>query len=189
MKVSWDASGYLLQVAIDFTQKDLVLFDTLLISTTPNNFTSWNHVVHTGGINNQSHINGTVIGDGLYSVKSPFQSSYYTTVKSGGRDGSPEGIKAEDLTSISSMTHGSQTLTAPGIYTIIYDFSMLSIKILVDKGASLVYAPWCANDVIAGSFTPQQQGPGQVPEPATMLLFGTGLAGLGFAGARHRTKA
>ncbi|OQX15777.1 MAG: hypothetical protein BWK76_12620 [Desulfobulbaceae bacterium A2] len=60
-----------------------------------------------------------------------------------------------------------------------YDFSSLSIHL--GDSFSIAYAPYCANDLIGGSHDGNE-----VPEPATMLLFGTGLVGLGVLRRRLR---
>ncbi len=59
---------------------------------------------------------------------------------------------------------------------------LFSDKISIDPNEFFVaYAPWCDNDIIGGGTAP-------VPEPATMLLFGTGLAGLATIGRKKMKR-
>jgi len=60
-------------------------------------------------------------------------------------------------------------------------FSLADLGFSFGQELGFHWTMTCANDVIEGAFKP-------VPEPATMLLFGTGLIGLAGLTARRRNK-
>ncbi len=149
-------------------------FDSLFIST-GGAWDSWDYFVHNGGNQNTAHTDGDVpTTDGLYKVDSDYT---YTYVKDYYRIGNPNGIDANDLTLIDDSFEATQN----GLQ-ILYDFSNLTDKISIDPDDFFVaYAPYCDNDIIGGGTAP-------VPEPATMLLFGTGLAGLATIGRKKMKR-
>ena len=172
-----DATGFLENISIvlhDSTGRQK--FDTLFINsynttTTSSLWDDWDYLVHDGGrphyaLNNTA---GAVPGDGLYRVATNYD---YTFVTHSNRVGNPNGIDAGSLTLLDNSFGANQNG-----YTISYDFSSQSID--VSNGFFIAYAPWCDNDVMGG-------GTAAVPEPATILLFGAGLAGLMAAGRKKR---
>lgn len=148
-------------------------FDSLFIST-DGAWDSWNYFVHDGGYNHSDHTDGTIPDDGLYKVANP-DNYDYTYVKDINRVGNPNGIDKGSLSSVD----GGFGATQNG-YNIVYDFSTKGIQINPDE-FFIAYAPWCDNDIIGGGTAP-------VPEPATMLLFGTGLAGLATVGRKKMKR-
>ena len=149
-------------------------FDSLFIST-GGAWDSWNYFVHDGDTRNNVST-GTVPGDGLYSVNDQYAYTLATT----NRRYNPNGIDANSLTGIDTGFGGSQEGHP---FEIKYDFTTLANQISIDPDEFFVaYAPWCDNDIIGGGTAP-------VPEPATMLLFGTGLAGLASAGRKKMKRA
>lgn len=181
MTVTWnDSNGFLESVLLSLHDNSQIQdFDSLFINADyydgDTNLENWDYFVHSGGQTNILNTNGTVPKDGLYSVD---ETPGYTLNKSGGRVGQPNGIQAQDLTFISTLT---RTHIA-GSYTISYDFSGTNINI--GPTFAIAYAPWCANDNIIVTHNADP-----VPEPATMLLFGSGLAGLaGFTRLRRAKK-
>lgn len=170
---------------------------------------SWDYLVHTGGetTNSFSSASNKIWGDvwtknGLYSIKAPPQGGYsgfYTTVTGTRWDGTtyssseavghPDGIDQDFVNpnEITGKTTKDKTTYITGKQSgsqIVYDFTSLTIGsipggIPIIDGFTIAYTPWCANDVFLAS--------APVPEPATLLLFGSGIVGL--AGLRLRRKA
>ena len=172
-----DTTGYLQQ--IDFILHDSSnrqAFDSLFINsynitTNDSKWEDWDYFVHDGGGNHSGDSNGTVPGNGLYSVK---KTGYAYTLATTNRIDNPNGIAESSLNLMDSTFGASQSG-----WTISYDFTSLEID--VSDGFFMAYAPWCANDVMGGGTAP-------VPEPATMLLFGTGLAGLATVGRKKMKR-
>ena len=149
--------------ATQWQKYDSLFINSANIVTTDNGWDDWDYLVHDGGNSHASamnHLQGTpVTTDGAYQVSANYM---YTLVGHTNRVGNPNGI---DVGSLTDLGTGDLATTLGG--TLTYDLSGLSID--VSDGFFVAYSEWCANDVIGG---------GNVPEPATMLLFGTGLIGL-----------
>lgn len=195
MSVTWDEnSGILQRVVLNLRTENTIRFDSLFIDTGYNNrdtnWEDWDYLVHTkstkvsDGIDQGSkdNIQGDIpTKNGLYAVDADFTAATgYTKVKSGGRNGHPDGIDADYLAILDTTVIGRYFNKK-----ITYDFSTLgNNSISVKNGFSIGYSPWCANDVILATY----KGADPVPEPATMLLFGSGLAGLAGMTRLRRAK-
>ena len=190
-----NTNRYITSVTLNLNNTGIIRFDSLFINTSyvklPSDGSSnkswdqsWEYLVHTGGsqvdYGSSANISGNYkIDDGFYKVVSSLTDPYkYTTVKTGARDGHPDGIDSTDLQSIDKSIKGVYSASS---LTITYNFATLfgGTGIPIIDGFTIGYTPWCANDVFLAS--------APVPEPATLLLFGSGM--LGLAGLRFRRKA
>lgn len=193
MTVIWnDATGFLETVSINLRTSGYQNFDSLFINTDyqPNadgslnlaSFDNWDYFVHSGADSNTTYggtatTSGIVPGDGLYQVDDE-ESYVYTTNINYGRTDHPNGIDNGSLTLLDSSFTREEDATSNAL---VYDFAAAGLTIGLGDSFAFAYSPWCANDIVWGTYTMDP-----VPEPATMLLFGTGL--LGLAGLRRKKR-
>ena len=187
--INWDDNGYLTSIVVN-SSSSYYQWDSLFINTSvadDGKWDGWDYLVHSGsGTYGTQEGTSVVPGEGLYSV-----SENYDYTHSTGRVGHVNGIEASDLTTLENGFHGDLSNPASGVYILTYDFTSLGTQILLGDDFVIGYTPYCANDVILaygdGGVTNGGSKPGAVPEPATMILLGTGIASL--AGwSRHKKK-
>ncbi|MDR3089403.1 MAG: PEP-CTERM sorting domain-containing protein [Desulfobulbaceae bacterium] len=198
MTVNWDNDGNLTSIVLN-SSSSYYQWDSLFINTDYNpNYAAtgsgdgawdgWDYLVHTGnGAYGTQESVSLIPSPGLYSV-----SDNYDYTHSTGRAGHVNGIDVNDLSLVNAGIVGVVTTPASGVYVLTYDFTSLSTKIALGDNFIIGYTPYCANDVMLayadGSSVGTKGGAPAVPEPATMILFGAGIAALAGYRARHTKK-
>ena len=162
--------GMLQGVTMNYRSDSRIVFDSLFINTSgdwsENNQTWDYYVMSRNPSSSQSwYSDGPLANSGLYSVADDYN---YNKVIVNGRIGTPSGIS--DDGALTAMDQAFTPIYNANTYQLVYDFSGMNID--VSDGLFLAYSPWCGNDVIGGS-------PSSVPEPATLILLGSGFLGLG----------
>jgi hypothetical protein len=192
--VNWDDSGYLTSVVIN-SSSSYVLWDSLFINSTGGQtWDSWDYLVHGGtGTYGAQEGASAIPGPGLYAVSDGYDYTHASMY----RVDHVNGI-VDDGTHLTMLEDGFQATIdnypSAGVYLMTYDFTSLDTKILLGDNFVIGYTPYCANDVILAYgdglniSAPGGKGPAAVPEPATMILFGFGIASLASWQVRRNKK-
>jgi len=164
--------GYLTKVEILFNDSsynnpERITFDSLFINSdwdsALNNWENWDY-----------YVKGDVGSFADYAVNDPY--TYLYAIPWNYRQDHPVGFTQDSLLNAAFLS-GLAYDTDSNILT--YTFAQNAL--LINSGFAIGYTPYCANDVLLATAS--------VPEPATMLLFGTGLIGLAAIGRKKIRKS
>jgi len=172
-----DTTGQLLSITVTANYSAYLNWNNLFIDTGVSGgaYGTWDYLVHSGGITASPGGAGTDsnIGNGLYKVAINYSYTYGTVYQ-----GQPNGMTTDSVGG-APISDTTAVQSGSGPYTLTYDFS--SDGIIINPSDFVIgWVSYCGNDPMLAF-----AGKGStLPEPATMVLFGMGMAGL--AGWRAR---
>ena len=157
--------GGLASVAIDVRSRTVRNTGDWLFINIDGEWDTWDYVVVE-----------TTAGSAMYSVLEEYEYTLYTGA--GGRFGHPNGLTEDSLGGPVGYLQSLVYDDPNDLLT--YTFNGLDIDFINEDMITIGYTMWCANDVTGGQIP--------IPEPATLLLLGTGFIGLAFLGRKKLFK-